>query len=84
MNGHNHAGDFDAFDHILQVTNHQESVYAYYYMDETNKVKVTEIFDMTEDNAVNNFNEKIQNFLLFSTTSRAMQLKIRILPAPSI
>lgn len=58
----------DTFDHILEVTAHHEAVYAYYYMDEDNKVrqkiiiklqliimvffihkvKVTEIFDMTD------------------------------------
>lgn len=34
----NPAGDVDNFEHILQVTSHQEAVYAYYYMDENNKV----------------------------------------------
>lgn len=33
-----HHVDVDNFDHILQVTSHQEAVYAYYYMDENNKV----------------------------------------------
>lgn len=33
-----HNDDVDNFDHILQVTSHQEAVYAYYYMDENNKV----------------------------------------------
>lgn len=32
------SGDVDNFDHILKVTTHQEAVYAYYYMDENNKV----------------------------------------------
>lgn len=32
-------GDVDSFDHILQATSHHEAVYAYYYMDENNKVK---------------------------------------------
>lgn len=31
-------GEVDTFDHILQVTAHHDSVYAYYYMDDNNKV----------------------------------------------
>lgn len=31
-------GEVDTFDHILQVTSHHEAVYAYYYMDDNNKV----------------------------------------------
>ncbi|XP_041785096.1 1-acylglycerol-3-phosphate O-acyltransferase Pnpla3-like isoform X1 [Anopheles merus] len=47
--GHHSAmGDLDTFDHILQVSSHHDAMYAYYYMDEDNKVKVTEIFDMSE------------------------------------
>uniref|UniRef100_A0A182QLC8 triacylglycerol lipase n=1 Tax=Anopheles farauti TaxID=69004 RepID=A0A182QLC8_9DIPT len=47
--GHHSAmGDIDTFDHILQVSSHHDAMYAYYYMDEDNKVKVTEIFDMSE------------------------------------
>lgn len=38
----------DTFDNILQVTSEQEAVMAYYYMDENNKVQVTEIFDVTD------------------------------------
>lgn len=30
--------EVDTFDHILQVTAHHDAVYAYYYMDENNKV----------------------------------------------
>lgn len=41
--------DCDTFDHILQAISHHDSMYAYYYTDDNNKVKVTEIFDMTED-----------------------------------
>lgn len=33
--------DFDTFDHILTVTSEHEAVYAYYYMDENNKVRKT-------------------------------------------
>ncbi|XP_046394008.1 uncharacterized protein LOC124161840 isoform X2 [Ischnura elegans] len=40
--------DDDTFDHILQVTSHHDAVMAFYYMDENNKVKVTEIFDVTD------------------------------------
>ncbi|XP_037025399.1 1-acylglycerol-3-phosphate O-acyltransferase Pnpla3-like isoform X2 [Bradysia coprophila] len=43
--------DFDTFDHILTVTSEHDAVYAYYYMDENNKVKVTEIFDMTDSDS---------------------------------
>lgn len=32
------SGEVDTFDHILEVTSHHEAVYAYYYMDENNKV----------------------------------------------
>ncbi|CAH1127889.1 unnamed protein product [Ceutorhynchus assimilis] len=40
--------DDDTFDHILQVTSHHDAIMAYYYLDENNKVKVTEIFDVTD------------------------------------
>ncbi|XP_023011944.1 1-acylglycerol-3-phosphate O-acyltransferase Pnpla3 isoform X2 [Leptinotarsa decemlineata] len=43
--------DNDAFEHILQVTSQQEAVMAYYYLDENNKVKVTEIFDVTDSDS---------------------------------
>lgn len=32
-------GEVDTFDHILEVTSHHEAVYAYYYMDDNNKVR---------------------------------------------
>ncbi|XP_076664167.1 brummer isoform X2 [Andrena cerasifolii] len=38
----------NTFENILQVTSDQEAVMAYYYMDENNKVQVTEIFDVTD------------------------------------
>ncbi|XP_062563797.1 uncharacterized protein LOC134226810 isoform X4 [Armigeres subalbatus] len=41
--------DYDTFDHILQATTHHDAMYAYCYMGEDNKVKVTEIFDITDD-----------------------------------
>ncbi|XP_055621224.1 1-acylglycerol-3-phosphate O-acyltransferase Pnpla3-like [Toxorhynchites rutilus septentrionalis] len=41
--------DYDTFDHILQATTHHDAMYAYYYLDDNNKVKVTEIFDMTDE-----------------------------------
>ncbi|XP_037807809.1 1-acylglycerol-3-phosphate O-acyltransferase Pnpla3 isoform X2 [Lucilia sericata] len=42
--------DVDHFEHVLKVTTHNDALYAYYYTDDnTNKVKVTEIFDMTEN-----------------------------------
>lgn len=33
-------GDVDNFDYILELTAHHEAVYAYYYMDENNKVRI--------------------------------------------
>uniref|UniRef100_A0A1B0BPB1 triacylglycerol lipase n=1 Tax=Glossina palpalis gambiensis TaxID=67801 RepID=A0A1B0BPB1_9MUSC len=42
--------DVDHYEHVLKVTTHNDALYAYYYTDDhTNKVKVTEIFDMTEN-----------------------------------
>ncbi|XP_020278983.1 patatin-like phospholipase domain-containing protein 2 isoform X2 [Pseudomyrmex gracilis] len=45
-------GDFstvdDTFESILQATSDQEAVISYYYMDDNNKVQVTEIFDVTD------------------------------------
>ncbi|XP_013111486.2 1-acylglycerol-3-phosphate O-acyltransferase Pnpla3 [Stomoxys calcitrans] len=42
--------DVDQYEHVLKVTTHNDALYAYYYTDDnTNKVKVTEIFDMTEN-----------------------------------
>ncbi|XP_055902682.1 1-acylglycerol-3-phosphate O-acyltransferase Pnpla3 [Eupeodes corollae] len=42
--------DVDNYEHVLKVTTHNDALYAYYYTDDlTNKVKVTEIFEMTED-----------------------------------
>lgn len=38
----------DTFENILQATSDQEAVIAYYYMDDNNKVQVTEIFDVTD------------------------------------
>ncbi|XP_019869560.1 patatin-like phospholipase domain-containing protein 2 isoform X2 [Aethina tumida] len=40
--------DNDTFEHILQITSQQDTIMAYYYLDENNKVKVTEIFDLTD------------------------------------
>ncbi|XP_075235220.1 brummer [Lycorma delicatula] len=41
--------DDDTFENILQVTSRHEALMAFYYMDDNNKVKVTEIFDITEE-----------------------------------
>ncbi|KAK6626382.1 hypothetical protein RUM43_006693 [Polyplax serrata] len=38
----------ETFDQILKVTSHHDAVMAFYYMDENNQVKVTEIFDVTK------------------------------------
>ncbi|CAH0560430.1 unnamed protein product [Brassicogethes aeneus] len=43
--------DNDTFDHILQITSQQDTIMAYYYLDENNKVKVTEIFDLTDSDS---------------------------------
>ncbi|XP_063601794.1 patatin-like phospholipase domain-containing protein 2 [Penaeus indicus] len=43
----------DAFEQILDVTTHQEALMAYYYLDDNNEVRVTEIFDMTETDGGN-------------------------------
>ncbi|XP_018326374.1 1-acylglycerol-3-phosphate O-acyltransferase Pnpla3 isoform X2 [Agrilus planipennis] len=43
--------NYDAFDHILQVTSQHEAIMTFYYMDENNKVKVTEIFDVTDSDS---------------------------------
>lgn len=40
--------DYDAFEHILEVTSHHDAVMAFYYTDENNAMNVTEIFDVTE------------------------------------
>ncbi|KAL0273132.1 UNVERIFIED_CONTAM: hypothetical protein PYX00_005879 [Menopon gallinae] len=38
----------ETFDQILKVTSHHDAVLAFYYLDEDNKVKVTEIFDVSK------------------------------------
>ncbi|XP_024941602.1 patatin-like phospholipase domain-containing protein 2 isoform X2 [Cephus cinctus] len=38
----------DTFENILKVTSDHEALMAYYYMDDNNKVQVTEIFDVTD------------------------------------
>ncbi|XP_034246089.1 1-acylglycerol-3-phosphate O-acyltransferase Pnpla3 isoform X1 [Thrips palmi] len=55
--------DDDTFEHILQVTAQHEAIMAYYYMDENNKVKVTEIFDVTDadSSVLLNSEEKMLN-----------------------
>lgn len=41
------SSDVDTFEHILEVTKYQEAVIAYYYLDDDNKMKMTQIFDLT-------------------------------------
>lgn len=41
------SNDVDAFEHILEVTKYQEAVIAYYYLDNDNKMRMTQIFDLT-------------------------------------
>ncbi|CAK1544746.1 unnamed protein product [Leptosia nina] len=38
----------DTFEHILNVTNHNDALLAYYYLDSDNKMKMTEIYDVTD------------------------------------
>ncbi|XP_026326934.1 uncharacterized protein LOC113235457 [Hyposmocoma kahamanoa] len=38
----------DTFEHILSVTAHNDALLAYYYLDSDNKVKMTEIYDVTD------------------------------------
>ncbi|XP_053600600.1 uncharacterized protein LOC128669658 [Plodia interpunctella] len=38
----------DTFDHILNVTTQNDALLAYYYLDDENKMKITEIYDVTE------------------------------------
>ncbi|XP_012268205.1 patatin-like phospholipase domain-containing protein 2 isoform X3 [Athalia rosae] len=42
------TGFDDTFENILQVTSDQEAVMVWYYMDDNNKVQVTEIYDVTD------------------------------------
>lgn len=37
----------DSFEQILEVTRRHDALMAYYYLDENNRMKVTEIFDVT-------------------------------------
>lgn len=41
----------DTFEHILEVIKHHESVMQYYYLDNDNQVKFTEIFDVTDSDS---------------------------------
>ncbi|CAH0721423.1 unnamed protein product, partial [Brenthis ino] len=47
-NGGDVPADADTFEHILNVTTHNEALLAYYYLDSDNKMKMTEIFDVTD------------------------------------
>ncbi|KAJ2950409.1 hypothetical protein O0L34_g8651 [Tuta absoluta] len=38
----------DTFEHILSVTSQNDALLAYYYLDSDNKVKMTEIYDVTD------------------------------------
>lgn len=40
--------DSDTFEHILNVTTHNDALLAYYYLDSDNKMKMTEIYDVTD------------------------------------
>nr|AEJ33048.1 adipose triglyceride lipase [Manduca sexta] len=40
--------DSDTFEQILNVTSHHDALLAYYYLDGENKVKMTEIYDVTD------------------------------------
>ncbi|KAI1296718.1 Patatin-like phospholipase domain-containing protein 2 [Halotydeus destructor] len=43
----------DSFDKILEATCHQEALMAFHYMDENNRVKITEIFNIPDDPGMN-------------------------------
>lgn len=55
--------DADAFEHILKVTSQHENILTYYYLDDNNTVKVTEIFDVTDSDSpvLQNADEKLNN-----------------------
>ncbi|KAK3855658.1 hypothetical protein Pcinc_037956 [Petrolisthes cinctipes] len=59
----------DAFEKILDVTTHQDALMAYYYLDENNQVRVTEIFDMSHDEATTVSDMTCENSLEVITTS---------------
>ncbi|KAG6464243.1 hypothetical protein O3G_MSEX014377 [Manduca sexta] len=40
--------DSDTFEQILNVTSHHDALLAYYYLDGENKMKMTEIYDVTD------------------------------------
>ncbi|CAK1578835.1 unnamed protein product [Parnassius mnemosyne] len=42
------VADADTFEHVLNVTANNDALLAYYYLDSDNKVKVTEIYDVTD------------------------------------
>lgn len=42
----------DTYEHILDVVDHHDSLMAYYYMDDQNKVKVMEFYDVTNDEKI--------------------------------
>ncbi|CAH0396988.1 unnamed protein product [Chilo suppressalis] len=42
------ADETDTFEHILNVTSHNDALLAYYYLDSDNKMKMTEIYDVTD------------------------------------
>lgn len=41
----------DTFENILEVTEHHESLVNFYYMDDNDKMKMTEIFELSEEEA---------------------------------
>uniref|UniRef100_A0A1B6BZU4 triacylglycerol lipase n=2 Tax=Clastoptera arizonana TaxID=38151 RepID=A0A1B6BZU4_9HEMI len=51
--GHNRVEHYadDTFENILLVTAHHEALMTFYYLDEKNKMKIAEIFEVTEDEA---------------------------------
>ncbi|XP_068627563.1 uncharacterized protein [Battus philenor] len=57
------VADGDTFEHILNVTTHNEALLAYYYLDSDNKMKMTEIYDVTDADteAVQSPNERDVN-----------------------
>lgn len=56
----------DTFEHILQMTSHHEAVYAYYYMDDNNKVSTSHLW--TNIAIIMNAEQKCGKFLISALT----------------
>lgn len=43
------GNDVDTFDHVLKMTKQHDAMYAYYYLDENDRMRLTKIFDVSDD-----------------------------------